>query len=385
MPLVACDCIPDPDAAVLVDGARAYARQELLPRDPAWDTEHGSVIDVLPTLAEMGFLNLCIPPELGGLGCAFSTYASIIHELSYASPSVAVTVAVHSMVGRILNEFAAEPLRTAVLSKWGEPADLAAFAISEANAGSDPGASRTEAAPVDGGLRITGEKMWITNGLSARWFLTLVRLSGTNARDGLCAVLIDGHDTGIERTPIRGKMGIRGSETAVIHYENVFVPDDRIIGRDGDGLNVCLSALNQGRIGIAAQASGIAEACVDEMVSYARQREQFGQPIGRFQAVAEMIADSATELAAAKALTWRAARMVDARRRTAAASSMAKLYASEAANRIAYRAVQVHGGAGYVHECRVEQLYRDARVTPIYEGTSEIQRLVIARELAAAD
>jgi len=162
----------------------------------------------------------------------------------------------------------------------------------------------------------------------------------------------------------------------------VFVPEDHIVGERGRGLSVMLAGLNEGRIGIAAQASGIAEACVDEMVAYARQREQFGKPIGQLQAVADMVATSATELEASKLLIWQAALAVDLGRPDPRASSMAKLYATESANRIAYRAVQVHGGSGYVRECRVEQLYRDVRVTTIYEGTSEIQRLVIARELA---
>jgi butyryl-CoA dehydrogenase len=165
---------------------------------------------------------------------------------------------------------------------------------------------------------------------------------------------------------------------------DVFVPAKHRLGQVGDGLKVCLSTLNEGRVGIAAQSTGIAEACLDEMVSYARDRKQFGRPIAAFQAIQDMVADSAVELAAAKELVRRAAALIDAGTSSPAASSMAKLFASEVAGRIADRAVQVHGGAGYVRECRVEQLYRDARVTRIYEGTSEIQRVVIARELLGA-
>ena len=223
--------------------------------------------------------------------------------------------------------------------------------------------------------------MWLTNGMTGRWLLTLVRLKDVPGRNGLCALLVDGHHAGVERDRIHGKMGIRGSETAVIHLTDVFVPVSHLIGERGQGLQVMLSGLNEGRIGIAAQSSGIAEACLTEMTAYAREREQFGQPIGKFQAVGNMIADSAMELEAAKLLIWQAAGRVDAGRPDPCISSMAKLYASECANRIAYRAVQVFGGAGYVNECRVEQLYRDARVTSIYEGTSEVQRIVIAREL----
>ena len=170
----------------------------------------------------------------------------------------------------------------------------------------------------------------------------------------------------------------------LLSLTDVFVPAEHLIGERGRGLDVMLAGLNGGRIGIAAQATGIAEACLDETISYARQREQFGRPIGTFQAVADMVAQSAVDLEAARVLVWRAAASVDSGDFSRSASSMAKLYASEAANRIAYRAVQVHGGKGYVNECRVEQLYRDARVTTIYEGTSEIQRIVIARELAGS-
>lgn len=370
------------DQAALIEAARDFARDELLLADRKWDEGESSVAEVLPKLGEMGLLNLLVPEELNGLGCLRSTYAAIIHEVSVYSPSTAVTIAVHSLVGRILNRYAQEPLRTKWLSTWGCPESLSAFALSEAGAGSDAAGVKVKAMKVDGGFRVSGEKMWITNGLTGRWVFTLVRLEGVPEERSLCALLVDGNESGVERTEIRGKMGIRGSETAVINFADTFVPDSHLIGETGKGLEVFLSSLMHGRVGIAAQATGIAEACLGEMVSYARQRQQFGVPIGSFQGVADMIAQSAVELEAAKALVWRAARKEEAGETDPSASSMAKLYASEAANRIAYRAVQVHGGSGYVRECRVEQLYRDARVTTIYEGTSEIQRIVIARELA---
>lgn len=369
---------------VLVEAVREFAREVLLPMDRRWDVDESSVAEVLPRLGEMGLLALSIPESLDGLACPYRTYAAIIHELAYFSPSTAVTVAVHNMVGRILAKFTTDPLRQELLSRWGDPVNFSAFALSEANAGSDAAAVRATATAVEGGYRVNGEKMWISNGMNARWFLTLVRLADAPERDGLCAMLIDGRASGLGRTKIYGKMGIRGSETAVIHLTDVFVPERYLVGPRGHGLHVCLSSLNEGRIGIAAQATGIAEACLAEMVSYARQREQFHRPIGAFQAVGEMLASSAVELEAAKLLVWRAAADVEKGRLSPMAGSMAKLYATECANRIAYRAIQVHGGAGYVRECRVEQLYRDARVTTIYEGTSEIQRLVIARELDSA-
>jgi len=388
MPLAPAGAQLDDDALALLQTVRDFAREELLPKDRAWDEneDESSVVSVLPKLAEMGLFHLMVPVDLQGVGCSYRLFAAILHELAVWSPSSAVTVAVHSLVGGIVNCFVKEPLRSRWLSQWGDTDNFAAFCVSEAGAGSDARGIRTTLTEADGGYKINGEKMWVTNGMSARRLFTLARRPGAPKNETYCTVMIDGNSPGVTRTKIRGKMGIRGSETAVISLADVFVPADHLVGRIGEGLTVCLSSLNGGRIGIASQATGIAEACLNEMTAYARQREQFGKPIGSFQAVGEMIADSAVELEAAKSLVWRAASLVDAGHGIAdrSASAMAKLYAGEAANKIAYRAVQVHGGTGYVRESRVEQLYRDARITTIYEGTSEIQRTVIARELASA-
>ncbi len=382
MPLATKDQgLPD-DQLMLIDAARDFAQQELVGLDRASDKDESSLFSIAHTLGDMGLMSLAVPEELGGLGCPYRTYAAIIYDLAAASASTAVMVAVHNMVGKIVAKYAPEPLRSQWLSQWSEPNSFAAFALSEANAGSDAAAVSTTVVEKNGAFSLTGEKMWITNGMHAGWFLTLARLKDAPKDKSLCTFMVEGSRPGIERTHIRGKLGIRGSETAVIHFEDVVVPADHMLGEPGEGLNVALSSLNEGRIGIASQAGGIAEACLTEMVAYAKQREQFGRPIGKFQAVADMIATSAVELEAAKALIWRAACYVDSDRSDVAASSMAKLYASEAANRIAYRALQVHGGSGYVNECRVEQLFRDARVTTIYEGTSEVQRILIARELS---
>ena len=381
MPLAPFESSLTDDERMLVEAARDFARNELLPLDRKCDEDEASVVQMLPQFSEMGFMNLCLPEELNGLGCSYRTYAAILHEISWASPSSSDTLSVHNMVGSILAKCAAEKLRAELLPNWGSPDAFSAFALSEANAGSDAAAVRVAATPAEGGYVISGEKMWITNGMQARWFLTLARIQGGEHDDQLAAFLVDGRQEGLERTKIHGKMGIRGSETAVINYADVFVPTEHMIGEPGQGLKVMLSTLNEGRIGIASQASGMIEACLDEMVPYAKEREQFGRPIGKLQAVQQMIADSAVELEASKALIWNAASLLDAGVTLPAASSMAKLYATEAANRTAYRAVQVFGGSGYVREFRVEQLYRDARVTTIYEGTSEVQRIIIGRSL----
>ncbi len=378
------------DHRLLINSVREYARGELLELDRRWDREESSCCERLEQLYEMGLMALRVPEEHGGLACPMLPYAHIIRELAYASPSVAVTVSVHTMVGEILKYYAHEPIRGPMLAQLAAPGNLSGFAISEADAGSDPAAAKTRAVRVDNGWRLHGSKFWVTNGLTGRWFVVLARTENTGSRRNLSMFLLDAQQEGVARRLIHGKLGIRGSETAEMNLDGAFVPDDHLLGQLGDGLKVALSGLDGGRIGIASQALGIGRACQDLMTAYAKERRQFDRPIADFQAIQWMIADSATELDAAQLLTDRAAALKDAADQArhgegpptvfTREASMAKLFASEAANRVAYRAVQIHGGTGYVNECRVEQLYRDARITTIYEGTSEIQRHVIARE-----
>ena len=366
---------------MLVKAVREYARSELIELDREWDRTEESCSSHFEHLYEMGLMSLRVPESLGGLECPMLPYAAIIRELAYASPSIAVNIAVHNMVCDIVRRFAREEIRDAMLTRLATPGNLSAFAISEPDAGSDPAAARCRAEKTDGGWRLHGAKMWVTNGITGRWFCVLVRTDNSGTSKDFSMLLLDAHQEGVERLPIKGKMGIRASETAEMNLDGAFVPENHLLGEFGNGLQIALASLDGGRIGIASQAAGIANACLDEMVSYARQREQFGRPIAEFQAIQWMIADSRVELSAAQALIDRAAWLRDNERPFTTEAAMAKLYAGEAANRIAYRAVQVHGGYGYCHEFRVEQLYRDARITTIYEGTSEIQRYVIGRSL----
>ncbi len=371
------------DQQALVDAVRTFAREELIERDREWDRTERSCCAELAPLFEMGLLGLRVPEEYGGVDCAMVPYAHIIRELAYASPSVSVTLAVHNMVAEIVRLFAADAVKREVLPQLATPGNLAAFAVSEPNAGSDPGSARTRAERVDGGWRLTGSKMWVTNGVTGRWFVVLARSDSAGDRSGgvLDMFLMDADQKQVTRRAIHGKMGIRGSETAEMALDGAFVPELHRLGEPGWGLRIGLSALDGGRIGIASQAVGIASAAADLMRDYALQREQFSRPIADFQAIQWMIADSRTELMAAQLLIDKSAWLKDQGRPFTQAASMAKLFAGEAANRIAYRAVQAHGGYGFVQEFRVEQLYRDARITTIYEGTSEIQRKVISREL----
>lgn len=371
------------DHSVLISAVREYSRRELLPADREWDRTETSCCTWLHQLYEMGLMSLRIPEDCGGLQAPMLPYAAIIRELAYASPSVAVTVAVHNMVAESLRLHAHPEIRQQILATIASPGNLAGFAISEPNAGSNAAAALTRAEKVPGGWRLHGTKMWVTNGITGRWFIILARHQNSGTHKDLSMWLLDAQQPEVKRNIIHGKMGIRGSETAEWSLEGAFVAESHLLSEQGSGMKVALSTLDGGRIGIAAQAAGIAAAAIDEMVGYAKQREQFGRPIADFQAIQWMIADSQAELMAAQQLIDRAATLKDAQRVCTREAAMAKLFASEAANRIAYRAVQVHGGYGFVHEFRVEQLYRDARITTIYEGTSEIQRHVIARGLLA--
>lgn len=373
------------DQQLLVDTVRQFARSELPERDREWDRTESSCCTQLQPLYEMGLMGLRVPEENGGLGCAMLPYAHIIRELAYSSPSVAVTVGVHNMVAEIVRTFASQELRTEILPLLAVPGNLGAFAISEPDSGSDAGAAQTRAEKVAGGWKLYGSKMWVTNGITGRWFCVLARTSPGGTKKDLSMLLMDAQQAGVKRNLIHGKMGIRGSETAEMSLDGAFVPERNLLGELGWGMRIGLSALDGGRIGIGSQAAGIGEAALDVMIEYAKQRQVFGKPIADYQAIQWMISDSKTELLAAQRLIDNAAWLKDQGRPYSQIASMAKLYASEAANRIAYRAVQAHGGYGYVDEFRVEQLFRDARITTIYEGTSEIQRMVIARNLLRAE
>ncbi len=369
------------DHQVLVDHIRDFARDELLPRDSRWDKDGTFCSECLGQLYELGLMGLRVPEEHGGLGCPMLAYGHLIRELAYASPSVSVMVGVHNLVCEAIRLFGHDNVRGGILAQLATPGNLAAFAISEADAGSDPAAAKTKAEPAPGGWKLSGSKFWVSNGLAGRWFAVLARTGKAGTHKDLSMLLLDAQQPGVERRLIPGKMGLRASDTVEMNLEGAFVPEAHLLGRLGDGMKVALSALDGGRIGIASQSVGISQACLDLMVSYAKERRQFNRPLADFQAIQWMIADSQTELDASQLLVDRAAVRKDQDLPFTREASVAKLFASEAANRIAYRAVQVHGGSGFVGECRVEQLYRDVRVTTIYEGTSEIQRLVIAREV----
>jgi alkylation response protein AidB-like acyl-CoA dehydrogenase len=354
---------------------------ELAPLDRAGDRDESSICQALPQLAEMGFLALRISEEHGGLGLGRLPYTALLHEMAYASPSAAVTISVHNMVAELADKMGSEHVLSEIVPLLGSAEHLGALAISEADAGSDAAACATIATPDGDGWRLNGNKMWITNGISARWFVTLVQTGRPRDKSTLAMLLVDGESEGLERIKIHGKMGLRASETVSLHFTDLYCPGTHLLAPPGGGLRQALFALNGGRVAIAAQATGVAEACMNELVRYAKQRHQFERPIASFPAIQNMIADSQVDLAAAKQLIAYACWLDSDDPSLIGAAARAKLFATESADRIADRAVQVHGGAGYVNDSLVEQLYRDIRVTRIYEGTSEVQRTIIAREL----
>jgi len=350
--------------------ARRFADEEIAPRASAWDREHHFPADVFGALGELGLMGVCVPAEHGGAGADFLSYVLVLEELARADAGTAVTVAVHTSAGTLplLAHGSAEQVGRLV-PPLAQGHELAAFALTEAEAGSDAGALRTRA--VDG--RITGAKQWITNGSHAHTFLVFAREDA-----GISAWVVRRGASGFAPTREEDKLGLNSSSTADLRFEDT--PAERL-GEPGGGMRIALSTLDGGRIGIAAQATGIAQAALDLATGYARERRAFGGPIGRFGQIQQKLADMHTEVEAARALTWRAALLKGDGHPHSVEGAQAKLFASGVARRATGEAIQVLGGYGYTKEFPAERYYRDAKVTEIYEGTSEIQRLVIARAL----
>jgi alkylation response protein AidB-like acyl-CoA dehydrogenase len=351
---------------------RRFADDEIAPHAGAWDREHRFPAEVFAALGELGLMGVCVPAEHGGAGADFLSYVLVLEELARADAGVAVTVAVHTSAGTlpILAHGAAAQVDRFVPA-LAQGHELAAFALTEPEAGSDAAALRTRA---DAEGRITGAKQWITNGSHAHTFLVFAR----DPDERITAYVVRRGAAGFAPTREEDKLGLNSSSTADLRLEGT--PGERL-GEPGAGMRIALSTLDGGRIGIAAQATGIAQAALDLAAGYARQRRAFGGPIGRFGQIQQKLADMQTEVEAARAMTWRAARLKQAGRPHTVEGAQAKLFASGVARRQTAEAIQVLGGYGYTKEFPAERYYRDAKVTEIYEGTSEIQRLVIARAL----
>ena len=352
------------------DLARRFADERIAPHAGEWDREHRFPREVFSAMGELGLMGICIPEAYGGAGADYFSYVLVMEELSRADAGVGCTLAVHLGAGMlpILN-WATEEQKQRLVPPLAAGEEICAFALTEAEAGSDAANLRTKAVE----CRITGAKQWITNGSYASTFTVFARDEA-----GISAYLVRAGAPGFAVTREEEKMGLNSSSTADLAFEDT--PGERL-GEPGKGMRIALNTLDGGRIGIAAQATGIAQAALDVATAYAKERVAFGGPIARFQAIQHKLAEMQTEIEAARALVWRAARLKDAGLPHTIEGAQAKLFASGVARRQTGEAIQVLGGYGYTKEFPVERYYRDAKVTEIYEGTSEIQKLVIARAL----
>jgi len=358
-----------------------FAREEVLPIAAELDEKDLFPDELIARAAKAGLLGMIVPEEYGGMGLDARDYVTAIEEIAKASAAVALTISVNnSLVCGPLAAYGSEEQKERYLRSLASGKLLGSFALTEAGAGSDAASLRTRGRWEGGLYLITGEKMFTTNGGKSQVSLVFAR-TGPEGPRGITAFIVENSWSGITVERFLDKMGMRGSVQAEIRYEDVRVPAENRLGEEGEGLKIALSTLNTGRLGIAAQCVGIAQAALEASVDYARRRVQFGGPIAGFQAVQARIADMATQVSAARLMTAEAARKKDEGGRFTLTASMAKLFASQTAIRAASDAVYVHGGRGYLKGSLVERLYRDAKVTEIYEGTSDIQRTIIAREL----
>jgi len=375
---------PTEDQLAVLKMAREFAQTEVLPKAAEIDREHRHPAELVKRMAELGFLGIAVPEQYGGAGFDHVSYALAMEEISRACASTGVIMSVNnSLVCDPIYRFGTEQQKKEWLTPLASGKLLGCFALSEPEAGSDAAAQKTVAErQADGSWVINGTKNWITNGPVADVCVLFTMNDKALGHKGITAFILPMKTKGVRTGPPDDKMGIRGSKSSQIFLDDVRLPADAVLGDVGRGFAVAMSTLDGGRIGIAAQALGIARAALEDALAYAQQRRTMGKPIIQHQAISFKLADMATEIDAARLLTLRAAWLKDQKLPYGKEAAMAKLYASDVANRAAREGIQIFGGNGYVTEFPVERHFRDAKITEIYEGTSEIQRLVIAGYLA---
>jgi alkylation response protein AidB-like acyl-CoA dehydrogenase len=369
------------DQQLIRSAAREFCDREIAPFAREWDRSETMDRSIVGKLAELGWLGAALPQEYGGMGLDTISYTLIAEEVGRADSSVRGIVSVSiGLVGKTIVKWGTAEQQRRWLPGICSGEALGCYALTEPGSGSDP-ASLVCRAERDGeGWVLSGSKLFITLGTWASFALVFARTGDAGAR-GITCFVVPTDSPGFVASKVEGKLGLRAQDTAELFLDGVRIRDENRLGSEGDGFKVAMSALDNGRISLAAGCVGIAQGCLDACVGYSRERRQFGRPIGAFQLVQELLADIAVETEAARLLTWRAAALADAGRPHTLESSMAKYYASEASVRAANAAVQVHGGYGYVDEYPVGKYLRDARVTTLYEGTSQIQKLIIGRAL----
>ena len=363
--------------------ARDFARTHILPHVMEWDEKQTFPRDLFTRMGEYGFLGVLVPEAYGGGGLSYAEYITIIDEIAQVCGSIGLSVAAHnSLCTNHILMFATEEQKQKYLPRLASGEHLGAWGLTEPNTGSDAGRMRTVAERQDdGGYVINGAKNFITHGISGDVCVVIARTGELLDSHGMTAFIIERGDEGFRGGKKEDKLGMRASETAEIIFENCYVPADRVLGEVGEGFIQSMKVLDGGRISIAALSLGIAKGAMRAALDYSKEREQFGKAISRFQAISFKLADMATEIEAAELLTRNAGMLKDAGSSVTRQSAMAKLYASEVSVRVANEAVQIFGGYGFTKEYPVEKYYRDCKLCTIGEGTSEIQRLVISREL----
>ncbi len=361
---------------------REFARDALLPTAAERDRTCEFPLENLKNMGELGLMGMNVPPEYNGAGVDTVSYSLALQEIAYACASTAVVMSVHNSVAcGPIYLFGSDYLKENYLKILATGEKIGSFALTEPGAGSDP-VSQTSRAVRDGGSYvINGTKMFITTGKNSDVTVVTAYTDREKKHRGISAFVVEKGTPGFSVGKEEKKMGLRASDTVGLIFEDCRVPAENLVGQEGDGFRIAMASLDGGRIGIASQSVGVAQAALDAAVSYAKERVQFGKTISQFQGIRWMIADMATQIEAARLLTFNAAAMRDRGENFSSAASMAKVFASEMANKVAYKALQIHGGYGYMEEFPVERYYRDVRVFTIYEGTSEIQRKVIANHV----
>jgi butyryl-CoA dehydrogenase len=359
--------------------AREFADREIMPHAAAWDRDAQFPAEAVSKLAGLGFMGVFVPQEWGGSGLDHLSYTLAVEEISRGDASVGVIMSVNnSLASWPILQFGDDAQKERWLKPLATGAKLGAYCLSEPQAGTDAAAQKATAKPDADGYILNGTKNFITNGVHADTLIVFCMTDLAAGHKGISAFIVDAHATGVSVAKTEKKMGIRASDTAQINLDDVRVGRDQRLGAEGDGFKVAMQTLDGGRIGIAAQALGIAGAALEHSIRYSKEREQFGRPIGSFQAIQFKIADMAMRLDASRLLTYRAAAIKDAGKRHSMESAMAKLMASTTAVHCGEEAVQIFGGNGYSKEYPVEKLMRDAKICDIYEGTNEVQRMVIS-------
>jgi alkylation response protein AidB-like acyl-CoA dehydrogenase len=367
---------------MLRESARSFADKRLKPGAQEWD-EHESIPDAIyKEGAELGFFGLSVPEEFGGLGVDALAYAVAMEELARGSAAFQVCVTVHnSLIASAIAKHGTDAQKKKYLPKMASGEWIGAYSLSEPGSGTDAGSLSTAAVDAGDHYVVSGTKSWVTSGGFASVFLVFVSTNKEAGSRGITCLLVDKDTPGFTSGKKEKKMGLRASDTRELVFQNAKIPKSQVLGQVGGGFKIAMSQLDAGRIGIAAQAVGIGTAALEEAVEYAKQRKQFGKKLAEFQLTQAKIADMATNLDAARLLVYRAAALLAAGKKCTKEASMAKSFASRAANKACFDAVQIHGGNGYVREFPVERYFRDVRVTEIYEGTTEVQSLIVAREV----